>query len=179
MNISPGPIDGTFFIQSQKKEDERGFFTRVFCADSFRSAGLQDNFPQSNVSFNKVRGTFRGLHMQRAPHEEVKVVRCTKGAIFDVVVDMRENSATYLKWFGVNLSAESLQAIYIPKGFAHGFQTLTDDAEVHYLMGANFQPDSSVGFRWDDPMIQVVLPLPITKISVADQSYPLLQKLAP
>jgi len=176
VNISAGPVQGVSIINIEKNEDQRGFFARVFCSDTFRAAGLQDSFPQANVSNNKLRGTFRGLHMQREPHGEVKIVRCTHGAIFDIIVDLRKESSTYLQWFGMELTASSYQAVYIPKGFAHGFQTLTDNAEVYYLMGANFSPGSAMGIRWDDPILNLKLPLPISIISETDQNYPPFQE---
>ena len=158
----------------ERLADERGFFARSFCQDEFRRLGLEPEIAQCNVSWNPRRGTLRGLHYQAAPHEEVKVVRCTRGAIWDVIVDMREGSATRWRWHGVELNADNRLALYVPRGFAHGFQTLLDESEVLYQMSESYYPDLARGLRWDDPKLRISWPVPGPIVSPRDRNYSLL-----
>ena len=171
MKFSKTPIDGVFIIGQDRKEDDRGYFARTFCVDEFASNGLPVDFPQHNVSFNRLKGTLRGMHFQVCAHDEPKVVRCTRGSIFDVVIDLRPESATYCKWYGVTLDDETCHAIYISPGLAHGFQTLCDDAELLYLMGKRYAPAAASGVRFDDPVFAVEWPLPVTRISRQDLEF--------
>ena len=152
------PIPEVLTIEPQKLEDDRGFFARGFCSNEFKEHGLEEHFVQCNLSYNKAKSTTRGMHFQRSPHEEVKLVRCTTGAIFDVVVDFREDSPTYLQWFGAELSASNRKMLYVPRGFAHGYQTLTEDAEVFYHVSEFYTPGSEGGLRWNDPKIGIEWP---------------------
>lgn len=172
MRFRPLEIAGVVLVEQDRREDDRGFFARTFCRDEFAAAGLPVHFPQCNTSFNARRGTVRGMHFQRPPHEEPKLVRCTRGAIFDAVVDLRPESPTYLAWLGVELSADNGHALYVPPGFAHGFQTLADATDVLYHMGEVFHPDAAGGIRWDDPAVGVRWPLPVSVISERDATYP-------
>ena len=151
MKFTPLSLDGLFLVEQRLMSDERGAFTRSFCEDLFREAGLHADYPQHNHSFNTHAGTVRGMHYQRAPDEEVKLVQVLRGAIADVMVDIREGSTTFGQSLTVELSQNEATALYIPAGFAHGFQTLADDTLVTYLMGSRFVPDANTGFRWNDP----------------------------
>jgi dTDP-4-dehydrorhamnose 3,5-epimerase len=163
-------LKGLYLIEPEKKVDERGFFSRLFCENEFIQHNLPTHFTQVSTSFNHKKGTLRGLHFQIHPHEESKLIRCTRGSIFDIAIDLRPGSSTYLKYFSTILQNQTL--LYIPKGFAHGFQTLVDDTEVFYQMDESYHPDSARGIRWDDPTFQIPWPLPITAISEKDRSYP-------
>lgn len=174
MKFEPTPLAGAMLIEIERIEDERGFFARSFCQDEFRRHGLEPVMVQCNVSWNRRRGTLRGLHYQAAPHEEAKVVRCARGAIWDVIVDLRENSPTRFQWFGVDLTGQSHRALYVPKGFAHGFQALADDTEVQYQMSESYHADQARGVRWDDPKLAIHWPLPDPILSERDRSYALL-----
>jgi dTDP-4-dehydrorhamnose 3,5-epimerase len=165
-------IEGVLLVEPERREDERGFFARTFCATELAGQRLVDRFRQSSVSYNARRGTVRGMHFSRAPHEETKIVRCTAGAIFDVAVDLRPGSPTELKWVGVPLTAENRRALYIPRGFAHGFQSLQDDTEVLYMIDIDYVSGAAAGVRWNDPAIQVQWPEPITAISPRDLFFP-------
>jgi len=165
-------LKGAFIIEIERNEDERGFFARSWCQREFESHRLNSNLAQCNISFNKKRGILRGMHYQAAPHEEVKLVRCTMGAIFDVIIDIRKSSSTYLHWFSVELNSENRRGLYIPEGFAHGFQTLKDNTEVFYMMGEFYHPECERGIRWDDPMFKIEWPIETKIISSKDQSYP-------
>ena len=165
------PFDGLYLIDLHRLEDERGFFARTFCEKEFEKIGLHSKFPQSNISFNLKQGTVRGMHFQVAPYEEIKIVRCTRGAIYDVVVDLRPSSATYKKWLGIELSDSNRSMLYIPGGFAHGFQTQTDQTELFYQMSTVYVPDAARGVRWDDPSLQIKWPLPVSIISQKDLTY--------
>ena len=176
MKFRETPLEGVAVVELDRHEDERGFFARSFCENEFSAHGLASRFVQCNVSFNKRKGTLRGMHYQEAPHEEDKLVRCTMGAVYDVVVDIRAHSPTYLKWFGAELSAESRTALFIPRGFAHGFQTLADNSEVLYQMSEFFDPASVRGIRWDDPAIAIHWPSSELVISEKDRAYPLLPR---
>jgi dTDP-4-dehydrorhamnose 3,5-epimerase len=165
-------VDGVWTIEPERHEDERGFFARTWDRTEFRERGLQDEPAQTSISFNRLRGTLRGLHYQVAPHEESKLVRCTSGAIFDVAVDLRPSSVTWRAWVGVELSAENRHALYIPEGCAHGFLTLTDDAEVSYQISAVHAPDAARGVRFDDPAFAIAWPGEITVVNERDRTYP-------
>jgi dTDP-4-dehydrorhamnose 3,5-epimerase len=172
------PLSGAFLIDIEAIEDERGFFARSVCVDEFARHGLNARFVQQSVSFNKRTGTLRGMHYQAAPHEEEKLVRVTRGAIYDVIVDLRRNSPTMGRWFGVELSADNHRQLYIPQGFAHGFQTLCPDTEILYEMTAPFQPDASRGFRWDDRQVGITWPAFSDRtISSKDRSLPFFSEL--
>ena len=172
MKFSPLNIEGAFLIELDLHVDERGFFARSFCEEEFENAGLWSRYPQHNLSYNENAGTVRGLHYQKSPHEEVKVVSCIKGAIFDVIVDLRPESKTYLEHVSIELAAGENTALYVPEGIAHGFQTLIDETTVSYLMGRPYKPDSSAGFRWDDPAFNIEWPNEPTMISDRDANYP-------
>jgi dTDP-4-dehydrorhamnose 3,5-epimerase len=165
-------LPGAYIITLQPKEDERGFFARTFCKKEMEQYRLHTNFVQCNVSYNRKKGTLRGLHFQAAPHGEVKIVSCHRGVLFDVIVDIRKESPTYGKWFGIELSADNHQALYVPEGFAHGFQTLTDDVEVFYLMGNFYEPTAARGIRWDDASIGIEWPVKNPIMSEQDKKFP-------
>ena len=174
MKLTPTPLAGAYVVELERISDERGFFARSFCQDEFRRHGLKSAIAQCNVSWNSRRGTLRGLHYQAAPHEEAKVVRCTRGAIWDVIVDLRESSPTRWRWHALELNAENRLAFYVPEGFAHGFQTLADDSEVLYQMSEFYHPDLARGLRWDDPKLGIGWPLPDPILSPRDRAYALL-----
>ncbi len=159
-------------VLPQRHEDHRGFFARTYCADEFREHKLHDRFAQCNISFNRARGTLRGMHFQEAPYGEAKLVRCTSGAVLDVIVDVRRNSPTHLAHFAVELTAENRVALYVPKGFAHGFLTLAPDTEVFYQMSDPFAPGHDRGLRWDDPAIGIEWPFAPNVIADRDANYP-------
>ena len=166
------PIEGAWLIDSEPIEDERGFFARTFCQEEFSRRGLKADVSQCSLSFNRVKGTLRGMHVQRTPHTEAKLVRCNQGAIHDVIVDLRPASSSYMRWFAVELRASDYQMLYGPEGVAHGFQTLEDRAEVFYQISSAYRPESSVGIRWNDPAFAIKWPLPVSVISARDRSYP-------
>jgi dTDP-4-dehydrorhamnose 3,5-epimerase len=176
MRFRETPLNGAFVVDLDRLEDERGFFARSFCEKEFSAQGLTSRFVQCNVSFNKRAGTLRGMHYQEAPHEEDKLVRCTMGAVYDIIVDIRPGSPTHLKSFGIELSAANRTALFIPHGFAHGFQTLRDDTEVFYQMSEFFHPGSARGLRWDDPALALRWPVAAPILSDKDRGYPLLAK---
>ena len=171
MKLEETPLAGAWLVDLVPHEDERGFFARSYCADEFAAHGLVTQWPQCNVSFNTAKGTLRGLHYNAAPHAEAKLVRCTSGAIYDVIVDLRPDSQSFLSWIGVELDARSRRALYVPAGFAHGFITLADDTEVLYQMSARYVPEAARGLRFDDPTLGVRWPLPVEVISERDASY--------
>ncbi|MGA2606305.1 MAG: dTDP-4-dehydrorhamnose 3,5-epimerase [Terriglobia bacterium] len=165
-------LEGVYIIEVEKREDDRGFFARTFCQHEFEARGLNPRVAQCSTSFNKRKGTLRGLHYQVAPYGEVKVVRCTAGAIYDVAVDLRPDSLTYKQWVAAELTEDNRRALYIPVGCAHGFQTLVDDAEVYYQISEFYHREAAKGVRWDDPAFGVQWPLrkgPI--VSERDRSY--------
>jgi dTDP-4-dehydrorhamnose 3,5-epimerase len=172
MIFEPLSLVGAYRIKLQPSSDERGFFTRRFCAETFRQHGLESNLVQRSVSFNRHAGTLRGMHFQAPPHLEAKLVRCTRGAIFDVMVDLREGSPTYGQWHGEELTAENHLMLYIPKGFAHGFQTLVDNTEVDYEITPAYVPGASAGFRFDDPSLAIDWPVVDVIISERDRALP-------
>jgi dTDP-4-dehydrorhamnose 3,5-epimerase len=175
MIFHESPLKGAFLVDLDRKEDNRGFFARAFCAKEFEQHGIPGRMVQANMSFNFKRGTVRGMHYQVAPASEPKFIRCIRGAIWDVIIDMRPDSPTYRQHFGVELSAENRRAIYIPNLFAHGNQALTDEAELLYLVGEFYTPNCERGVRYDDPAIGIKWPIPVTVVSEKDQSWPLLE----
>ena len=172
MLYQPTSLTGAYLLDLQKVEDERGFFARSWCVQEFAEHGLDTRLVQCNISFNKRQGTVRGMHYQLPPFAETKLVRCSRGAIYDVIIDLRPTSPTFLQWFGVTLSAENRTMLYVPQGFAHGFQTLADNTEVTYQMSEFYEPTYARGLRWDDPRVKVEWPLEITVMSMKDQCYP-------
>lgn len=165
-------LSGAFLVDPEPIEDERGFFARTFCADEFAAHGLAGRFVQCNVSYNRQRGTLRGLHYQRAPHMEAKLVRCTAGAIWDVIVDLREGSPTRGQWLAFELTSRARRALYVPAGFAHGFQTLTEDAEVFYQMSVAYRPGFEAGVHHADPVLGIDWPVPDPIVSARDAALP-------
>lgn len=159
-------------IEPEPVRDHRGFFARTFCVREFADHGLTATFVQHSTSQSNTRGTLRGMHFQRAPHGEAKVVRCLQGAIWDVIIDLRPNSPTYRRWQGFELTPENRRQLYVPEGFAHGFQTLSDDTEVGYLISAFYVPDAASGVRHDDPAFDIDWPLEVTVISEKDRAWP-------
>ena len=172
MKFQPTPLAGSYVVDIDKLEDDRGFFARSFCAREFANVGLETNFMQSNSAFTKKKGTFRGFHFQLPPAAEVKLVRCVRGAIFDMIIDVRAKSPTYKQYFGTELSQDNRSAMYIPHGFAHGLITLTDDVEVHYLVSSFFDSQQERGVRVSDPAIGMKLPLDCAHISTKDNAWP-------
>jgi dTDP-4-dehydrorhamnose 3,5-epimerase len=166
------PLPGAFVIELELRRDRRGFFARSYCRREFERSGLDLEIVQTNLSFNAKAGTLRGMHFQRPPAEESKLVRCSRGTIFDVIIDLRRDSATYGKHFAVELSDDSHRALFVPKGFAHGFQALSDGVMVEYQMGAYYSPNEATGIRYDDPAFAIEWPLPVTTISEQDLSWP-------
>lgn len=171
MKFTPLPLEGAFVIEPEPIADERGFFARTFCRKEFAAHGLNPDLVQCSVSFNKKKGTLRGMHFQKNPHEESKVVRCTMGAIYDVIIDLRPVSPTFKRWVGIELSAVNCKMIYAPQGFAHGFQTLEDNTEVFYQTSEYFHRESASGVRADDPCFSIEWPLAVSSISRRDLSY--------
>ncbi|MBI4093790.1 dTDP-4-dehydrorhamnose 3,5-epimerase [Candidatus Kaiserbacteria bacterium] len=165
-------VRGAYIVELDVKEDERGFFARVWDEEEFKKHGLFDHIVHANISGNPKKGTLRGLHFQIAPHEEAKIVRCSRGAIFDVAVDIRPDSPSFKKWISVELSEQNRRMSYIPEGCAHGFQTLEDNSEVSYFMSAAYHPLCARGVRFDDPVFGISWPLPISVISEKDKTYP-------
>ena len=172
MQFKSTPIAGLIEVQVTLHEDERGAFARTYDEEMFSRAGLPTSWPHCNTSWNNRRGTLRGMHWQAAPKEESKLVRCTAGRVYDVAVDLRQESPTYLNWFGVELSASRRNALFIPAGFAHGFLTLSDDCEVYYQMGAVYDSALQRGARWNDPLFAIVWPFEPTVISGRDAGFP-------
>jgi dTDP-4-dehydrorhamnose 3,5-epimerase len=172
MRLTATPLDGLYLVEVTPHADDRGLFARLYDEDVFRAAGLPVSWPQTSVSFNTARATLRGLHLQAEPHPEPKLVRCARGRIFDVAVDMRPASPSFRRWHAVELTAEARNALYIPPGFAHGFITLEDACEVHYQIGERYRPELARGYRWDDPAFGIDWPLAPLVISTRDASYP-------
>lgn len=172
MEFQPTDIDGAFLVVPKKIGDDRGFFARAWCTHEYEAAGLKATIVQSNMAVSAQKGTLRGLHYQTAPHQEVKIVRCVRGAMFDVIVDLRPASPTYLKWVGYRLDTENHHALYVPEGCATGYMTLEDDTEMYYHTTAAYAPDSATGVRWDDPAFGIEWPLEPTVLSEQDQAWP-------
>jgi len=172
LKFIPTALEGAYIIDVEEIEDERGFFARSWCADEFRAQGLASNLSQCSVSYNKKRGTLRGMHYQGVPHEEIKIIRCTAGTIYDVIIDMRLESATFKQWMSVELSAENRRMIYVPVGFAHGFQSLIENTEVFYMVSEFYQPESFRNVRWNDPQFAIEWPHEEHRvISLRDRNY--------
>jgi dTDP-4-dehydrorhamnose 3,5-epimerase len=179
MKFAELALAGAFVIEPEPNEDERGFFVRTFSVREFIARGLNPTIAQCSVSFNRRRGTLRGLHYQAPPYQEAKLVRCTAGAVFDVIVDLRPESSTFKRWVGVELSSKNHRMIYIPEGFAHGFQTLADDTEVFYQISTVYVAEAARGIRWDDPELGIRWPEAVRRvISPRDLLFPSLSNLA-
>ena len=172
MNFQTVSLVGAYLIDLDPVADDRGFFARAWCEREFAEHELDPRVRQCNLSFNHSKGTLRGMHYQIEPYQETKFVRCIRGGIYDVIIDLRPTSATYLRWFGVELTATNRRLLYVPKGFAHGYQTLEDDSEVFYQVSEFYQPGSEGGIRWDDPTFGIDWPLGVTLISDKDRSLP-------
>ena len=172
-------IEGVAIVDLVVKRDDRGFFARSFCREEFIANGLEPMVEQCNLSFNYKKGTIRGMHMQIAPHPEAKYVRCIRGAVMDIIVDMRPGSPTRFQHVAVELSQDNRRGLYVPPFFAHGYQTLTDDAEVSYQVSGGYAPQAERGLRYNDPVLQLPWPLPVTVISDKDRSWPLLRDRDP
>ncbi len=165
-------LKGVFVIEPERLQDERGFFARTWCQKEFEAHGLNLHLVQCSISFSKKKGTLRGMHYQAAPHEEAKLVRCTMGAIYDVITDLRRDSTTFKQWAAAELTADNYRMHYVPEGFAHGFLTLKDRTEVFYQMSQFHVPTSARGVRWDDPAFGIRWPIAVQVISDRDKSYP-------
>jgi dTDP-4-dehydrorhamnose 3,5-epimerase len=172
MIFTPTIFPDAWLIEPQRMADERGFFARTWCRRDFEQRGLETNIAQCGIAFNIHKGTLRGMHFQAAPHEEVKLVRCTMGGIFDVILDLRPTSPTYLRHQGFELSAENRRQLYVPRGFAHGYLTLSDRAEVAYQMSQFYHPDAGRGVRWNDPAFAIQWPATVDVINERDAAYP-------
>jgi dTDP-4-dehydrorhamnose 3,5-epimerase len=174
MILAETKLAGAWTVDIEPIGDERGFFARWYCRDEFAAHGLEAVDAQGNSSLNPIAGTLRGLHLQRPPAAEIKLIRCTRGEIFDVIVDCRTGSPTQWQWLGVTLTAENRRALYIPRGFAHGYQTLVDDTEVSYLVSEPYSPGNEAGLRFDDPDLSIAWPRAATAVSSKDETWPLL-----
>ncbi len=172
MKFQKTPISGVLLVESERRVDTRGHFARLWCREEFEAQGLDATVAQINVGFSHRAGTLRGMHYQAVPHAECKTVRCTRGALFDVALDLRPESPTFKRWFGVELHAEGNQMLWIPEGCAHGYQTLADDTEMTYLTSAPYAPRSARGVRYDDPAFGIEWPLEVETISDADRDWP-------
>lgn len=175
MIFTAAPLKGVYIIEPEPHRDQRGWFARTYCQDEFAAIGHQKPWLQINHSFTQQSGTIRGMHFQKAPFSEIKLLRCIAGAVFDVVVDMREDSVTRWQWFGIELSAANRKMLYIPEGFAHGFETLQDDSELIYHHSQVYTPGSEAGLRFDDPALGIQWPLPVRLVSDRDKQHPLLE----
>jgi dTDP-4-dehydrorhamnose 3,5-epimerase len=172
VKFTESPLSGAYTVETEPIEDTRGFFARVWCADEFRALSLNTIIEQGSISFNRKKGTLRGMHYQTTPKEEVKLVRCTRGAIYDVILDLRTGSPTFGRWFATELTAENGKMMYVPIGFAHGFQTLVDQSEVFYQISEKYHPGMARGVRWNDPRFQIEWPLRDPILSVRDRDFP-------
>ena len=175
MIFNKTPLEGAFTIEVTPFMDERGFFTRIFCENEFKDKGLNPAFVQVNHSGTVKTGSIRGMHMQMAPWGETKLIKCIKGRIFDVIVDVRATSPTFLKWFGAELSAENKKMMYVPKGFAHGFQTLEENSDITYLVSQFYNKEHEFSLNYNDPRVNIQWPLPLGMVSEKDNSAPFLQ----
>ena len=165
-------LPGAFVIDLEMHADNRGFFARTFCRNELAAHGLVDDVAQANMSLSKTRGTLRGMHFQKAPHEETKLVRCTRGALYDVIIDLRSDSPTFKQWVGIELSADNYRMLFVPRNFAHGFITLTDNTEANYMVSQFYAPGSELGIRWNDPQFGIQWPVDVRVISEKDASWP-------
>ena len=171
MKFEPTPLEGAFLIELELREDERGFFARSWCREELVAHGLSGELAQCNVSYNRSRGTLRGMHYQAPPHAEAKLVTCTRGRIHDVIVDLRRSAPTFKQWWSAELSADNRRRLYVPEGFAHGFLTLDDDCEVHYQMSTPYRPESARGVRYDDPAFAIAWPFAPTVVGERDLAF--------
>lgn len=172
MIFTPTKLPGAYLVDIERRQDERGFFARSWCQQEFQAQGLASCMVQANLSFNNKQGTLRGLHYQRAPYAEAKLVRCTRGAIWDVIVDLRPASPTYRQWLGAELTDENYRMLYVPEGFAHGYLTLADSVEVTYQVTQFYAPGAEAGLRWDDPAFGIEWPIAVQVISEKDSRWP-------
>ena len=172
MKFVPTPLGGAYVIELEPSFDERGFFARSWSAEDFKERGLAAKMAQCSISFNTRKGTLRGMHYQSEPHAEAKVVRCSAGAMYDVLVDLRRGSPTHCRWFGVELSADNRKLLYVPEGIGHGFQTLTDNTEIFYQISQDYRSDASRGVRWNDPVFTIDWPIANPILSERDRSFP-------
>lgn len=171
MIFTPIKLKGAYLIDLEKRQDDRGFFARTWCAEEFAKVGLNTNLVQQNMSYTKTKGTLRGMHFQKPPYAETKVVRCTRGSLYDVIIDLRPESPTYTQWFGITLSQDNYQMVYVPEGFAHGFVTLENDTEASYLVTAAYNPEADSGVRYNDPVINIKWPIPVIHVSEKDANF--------
>ena len=172
MIVEETTLSGAVILHLKKIGDDRGYFARSYCRREFLEMGLNPDIVQCNISFNKKKGTLRGMHFQLPPYEEAKLVRCTRGAIYDVIIDIRPDSKQFKQWIAVELTGENGKMLYLPEGFAHGFQTLADQSEVFYQMSQAYKPKAAQGIRYDDPALNIDWPLPVAEISDRDRSFP-------
>ncbi len=172
MIFTPTSLSGSFVIDLDVRTDERGWFTRYYCKDEFEKIGHTKEWVQMNHSVTYKKGSIRGMHYQVHPYREIKMVRCIAGSVFDVIIDLRKDSETFLKWFGTELSAENKRMLYIPEGFAHGFQCLSDNCELLYHHSEFYQPGAEAGIRFNDPLVNIEWPLPVTILSSRDEQHP-------
>lgn len=172
MIFKESKLKGAFVIDLEKHQDERGFFARTFCRKELENHGLISDVAQANMSLSKARGTLRGMHYQKSPYEETKLVRCIRGALYDVIIDLRPESPTYKQWIGVELSADNYRMLFVPKNFAHGFITLAEDTEVTYMVSQYYSPGAELGIRWNDPQFAIQWPIDVMVISPKDANWP-------
>ncbi len=172
MHFLPTKFDGAVLLEIDPHRDERGFFARTFCEREFAQHGMETRFVQHSISQTSLKASVRGMHFQKGAASEVKLVSCRRGAIVDVIIDLRQNSPTFGQWQGFELTADARNSLYIPKGFAHGFQSLMDDVEVNYLISDFYAPDAAAGYRYDDPAFAITWPLPVSVISEKDRTWP-------
>ena len=172
MIFTAARLKGAFVLEPERREDDRGFFARTFCQHEFKAHGLNPQVVQCNIAYNLKRGTLRGMHFQNPPFQEAKLVRCTKGAIYDVILDLRSDSETYMQWVSAELTEENHKMFYVPEGFAHGYQTLSEPAEVIYQVSQFYAPESASGVRHNDPAFGIRWPLEVTAISELDKKWP-------
>lgn len=172
MNFTETKLRGAFFIEPVRHEDERGFFARTWCRREFEERGLDAGLAQCGISYNRKKGTLRGMHYQNPPYSETKLVRCTRGAVYDVIIDLRPGSPTFGRWVAAELTETNRRILYVPQGFAHGFQTLGNDTEVAYQVSEFYHPEAAGGVRWDDPAFRISWPLEVTVIAPRDRDYP-------
>jgi dTDP-4-dehydrorhamnose 3,5-epimerase len=177
MRFTPTTLPGVWLIEPERREDERGFLARTFCEREFAAQGLNTRWPQCNLTLTRRRGMIRGLHFQAEPKPEIKLVRCVAGAVFDVVVDVRRGAPTFGRWAGFELTADNQRALYVPAGFAHGFQCLADDCQLYYHMSEFYQPELARGLRWDDPQVGIAWPVAEVYVSDRDRQLPSLAQL--
>ncbi len=174
MHFRETALLGAYIIELDKRVDDRGFFARTWCQKEFAAHGLMTSFVQCNLSANPEAGTLRGLHYQKSPHQEAKLVQCVRGAIYDVIVDLRADSSTFRQWIAVELRPDLRRMLYVPEDFAHAYQTLEPDSEVSYMVSAFYEPSAGAGLRYDDPALSITWPRPVTRISTQDKTWPLL-----